>query len=47
VINLERRTDRLSSINLPFEYNVFKATDGKKPCPDHTGKISRVFRVFR
>jgi len=38
VINLERRTDRLSSINLPFEYNVFKATDGKEVYPDHTVK---------
>jgi GR25 family glycosyltransferase involved in LPS biosynthesis len=38
VINLERRTDRLTSINLPFEYNVFKATDGKETYPDHKVK---------
>jgi GR25 family glycosyltransferase involved in LPS biosynthesis len=28
VINLERRKDRLEQLNIPFEYEVFKATDG-------------------
>ena len=27
VINLKRRTDRLDEINLPFNYEIFEATD--------------------
>jgi GR25 family glycosyltransferase involved in LPS biosynthesis len=30
VINLKRRTDRLEQINLPFDYEIFEATDGKE-----------------
>jgi GR25 family glycosyltransferase involved in LPS biosynthesis len=30
VINLERRTDRLNELKIPFEYEVFSATDGRK-----------------
>lgn len=30
VINLKRRDDRLKSLNLPFHYEVFEATDGKE-----------------
>ena len=34
VINLKRRTDRLKEINLPFQYEVFEATDGKEKFSD-------------
>lgn len=30
VINLKRRQDRLEELNLPFKYEIFEATDGKK-----------------
>ena len=30
VINLKRRPDRLTQVNLPFEFIVFEATDGKE-----------------
>jgi hypothetical protein len=38
VINLKRRKDRLESLNLPFEYKVFEATDGKEKFSD-AGKL--------
>jgi len=30
VINLERRKDRLKTLNIPFRYELFKAVDGTK-----------------
>ena len=38
VINLKRRTDRLEQINLPFEYEIFEATDGKVEFNDYPVK---------
>ena len=38
VINLKRRNDRLEEINLPFEYEVFEATDGKIEFADYPVK---------
>lgn len=35
VINLKRRVDRLQEINLPFEYEIFEATDGKVEFEDY------------
>jgi GR25 family glycosyltransferase involved in LPS biosynthesis len=30
IINLERRTDRLNELKIPFDYELFVATDGEK-----------------
>lgn len=30
IINLEQRTDRLNELKIPFDYELFVATDGKK-----------------
>lgn len=38
VINLKRRNDRLKEINLPFDYEVFEATDGKIDFADYPVK---------
>jgi len=38
VINLKRRTDRLEQINLPFDYEIFEATDGKVEFADYQPK---------
>ena len=38
VINLKRRDDRLKNLNLPFQYEVFEATDGKEKFAEF-GKI--------
>lgn len=35
VINLKRRNDRLEKINLPFNYEIFEATDGKIDFADY------------
>lgn len=39
VINLKRREDRLKELVLPFEYEVFEATDGKVAFPDAPIKL--------
>jgi len=35
LINLKRRDDRLKLLNLPFEYTLFEATDGKTKYSTH------------
>ena len=30
IINLEKRTDRLNELKIPFDYEIFAATDGRK-----------------
>jgi len=39
VINLERRPDRIESLNLPFDFEIFTATDGKITFPDAPIKL--------
>lgn len=41
VINLERRKDRLESLDIPFDYEVFNATDGIYTYPDTIDKRIR------
>ena len=38
VINLKRRTDRLDEINLPFNYEIFEATERKIEFADYSVK---------
>ena len=35
IINLKRRDDRLKELNLPFDYTIFDATDGKVSFSDY------------
>jgi len=52
VINLKRRDDRLKSLKLPFQYEVFEATDGKKKFAEfgkmqgHIGCLDSHRRLF-
>jgi GR25 family glycosyltransferase involved in LPS biosynthesis len=38
VINLKRRNDRLEQIKLPFDFDIFEATDGKVEFGDYPVK---------
>ena len=38
IINLKRRDDRLKELNLPFDYTIFDATDGKVSFSDYPVK---------
>jgi hypothetical protein len=38
VINLKRRTDRLEQIKLPFDFEIFEATDGQVEFSDYPVK---------
>lgn len=39
VINLKRREDRLRELKLPFDYEIFEATDGKIHFPNEVANL--------
>jgi GR25 family glycosyltransferase involved in LPS biosynthesis len=46
VINLKRREDRLQKLSLPFNYEVFEATDGKQKYPEIPRKLKGVYGCY-
>ena len=42
IINLERRTDRLNKLKIPFDYELFAATDGGKVFDMFINKCDKV-----